>query len=93
MITEKDIEPVLALVSEIEQTRIGAGWRADENGEPIKHEPTANELLAALYQLHQAGRRIYDELAAKVDGARSYDDIMDPPRQVQGDPDDPDVPF
>ena len=92
MITERDIEPVLALVSEIEQTRLNAGWRSDEHGEPIDHEPTADELLAALHELHLAGRTIYDALAAKL-GARTYDDIMNPPRRVPSKPNDPDVPF
>lgn len=77
MITERDIEPVLALVSEIEQTRLNAGWRADEHGEPIAHEPTGDELLAALDELYWAGRTIYDALAAKL-GARTYDEFFNP---------------
>lgn len=92
IVTEKDIEPVLALVSEIEHTRFNARIRPDEYGEPIEYEPTADELLAALHELHLAGRTIYDALAAKL-GARTYDDILNPPRRVRGDPNDPDVPF
>lgn len=75
--TEQDLEPFLALVSEIEQARLGVGWKADDGGEPVPHEPTAVELLDKLLALYWQGRNAYDDLAAKIEGARTYAAIMD----------------
>ncbi len=75
--TEQDLEPFLALVSAIEQTRLGAGWKADADGEAVPHEPDAAELLDDLLALYWQGRNAYDSLAAKVEGPRLYGEILD----------------
>lgn len=90
--TEDDLEPLWALVSELEQTRLGARWKEGEDGDPVPHEPTAQELLDALYHLYWFGRNVYDGLAAKIEGARPFRGSWDGDREPPSN-DDPDAPF
>ena len=80
--TEHDLEPFLALVSELEQARLGKGWEADENGEAIPtSDETTDRLLniywsERLFDLYWQGRNAYDAMAAKIEGAKPYAEIM-----------------
>lgn len=73
---ERDLEPFLALISELEQARVGVGWKVDENGQAVSHEPTVEELMGLLLDLHWQGRNAYDMVAAKIEGAKPYAEIM-----------------
>jgi hypothetical protein len=75
-LTNKDLEPFLALVAEINNARFGAVWKADENGQAVSHEPTVEELMGLLLDLHWQGRNAYDAVAAKIEGGKPYAEIM-----------------
>ena len=75
-LTNEDLEPFLALVAEINHARFGAAWKADENGQAVPHEPTVKELMDTLFALHWQGQIAYDAVAAKIEGGKTYAEIM-----------------
>lgn len=75
---ESDLEPFRDLVSEIQRARMRAFFGGDKAGNPVDQEPTVDTLLGELFYLHLRARKAYDDLAAKVDGARSYGETIEP---------------
>ena len=82
--TEEDLEPLMALVLDLEEAKRGVVAMSDDPHEPEFRDATKRELLERLFDLYWHGRNAYDALAAQVDGARSYGEYWG-----QGGPDTP----
>ncbi len=66
---EPDLEPLAALVLALDDARRGQVW---DSKEPDWHPATREDLLEILSLLYWRGRDVYDQLAARLDGAKSY---------------------
>ncbi|UMA67257.1 hypothetical protein LVO79_20980 (plasmid) [Roseivivax marinus] len=76
MLTQDDIDPLLELVSDIYSLRMGSCFALDENDAPVPSAADPGDLSLQLLGLHLRGRAVYDALAAKIEGARTYDDFI-----------------
>jgi len=76
MLTQDDIDPLLELVSDIYFLRFQGSFPRDENDAPVPSAADPGDLSLQLLGLHLRGRAVYDALAAKIEGARTYDDYI-----------------
>ncbi|SIS99282.1 hypothetical protein SAMN05421759_1095 [Roseivivax lentus] len=76
MLTQADIDPLLELVSDIYSLRLRGCFVLDENDAPVPSFASSGDLSLQLLGLHLRGRAAYDALAAKIEGARTYDDFI-----------------